>query len=273
MHIDFGFILGIMPGGAFSLEKDGPFKLTAEMVDLMGGLESPNYQTFRQLFLDGMRAVRREYVKVRATQRSIMGMRCLCRVLTACMIVRSQLLSLLHLTVADSPFPCFQSQSPGSCCSDALLAPLAAYGACRDSHLLRSHTLDRRCAPHLSPPTVPRTQRRRRIDAHPAPRGQELQQLGHAAVRQVPALDERHPALTSPPHAYKRSHSLISSYSLVLSCAQQPQSPSPSERVPKSLRASSRPAAAFLLTRALSLLLHDCAVAVATASLCTTNAH
>lgn len=66
MHIDFGFILGIMPGGAFSLEQDCPFKLTVEMVDVMGGLESKNYRTFREHFVGAMLAVRREYVKVRA---------------------------------------------------------------------------------------------------------------------------------------------------------------------------------------------------------------
>lgn len=65
MHIDFGFILGIAPGGAFSLEKDVAFKLTIEMVELMGGHESEHYQMFRQLFLDGMLAARREYIKVR----------------------------------------------------------------------------------------------------------------------------------------------------------------------------------------------------------------
>jgi phosphatidylinositol kinase/protein kinase (PI-3 family) len=33
IHIDFGFILSIAPGGAFSLES-APFKLTAEMMGL-----------------------------------------------------------------------------------------------------------------------------------------------------------------------------------------------------------------------------------------------
>lgn len=64
MHIDFGFILGIAPGGAFSLEKDAAFKLTVEMVELMGGQESEHFQRFRQRFLEGMLAVRREYIKV-----------------------------------------------------------------------------------------------------------------------------------------------------------------------------------------------------------------
>ncbi|KAF1330100.1 Phosphatidylinositol kinase, partial [Globisporangium splendens] len=56
IHIDFGFMLGIAPGGAFSLEKDCPFKLTNEMVELMGGDESRGFKRFRQLFLEGMLA-------------------------------------------------------------------------------------------------------------------------------------------------------------------------------------------------------------------------
>lgn len=64
MHIDFGFMLGIAPGGAFSLERDCPFKLTTELVELMGGDESKGFKTFRRLFLDGVLAARREYIKV-----------------------------------------------------------------------------------------------------------------------------------------------------------------------------------------------------------------
>lgn len=40
VHIDFGFILGHAPGGRFSLER-APFKLTAEMANVMGGMNSP----------------------------------------------------------------------------------------------------------------------------------------------------------------------------------------------------------------------------------------
>jgi hypothetical protein len=36
IHIDFGFVLGIAPGGSFSLET-APFKLTPEMVEVRGG--------------------------------------------------------------------------------------------------------------------------------------------------------------------------------------------------------------------------------------------
>ncbi|CAN0480931.1 unnamed protein product, partial [Ectocarpus sp. 12 AP-2014] len=39
IHIDFGFILGMAPGGNFALENC-PFKLPTEYVDVMGGLES-----------------------------------------------------------------------------------------------------------------------------------------------------------------------------------------------------------------------------------------
>ncbi|CAI5741131.1 unnamed protein product [Peronospora destructor] len=35
VHIDFGFVLGIAPGNTFSLET-APFKLTPEMVEIMG---------------------------------------------------------------------------------------------------------------------------------------------------------------------------------------------------------------------------------------------
>ena len=36
--IDFGWILGIAPGGAVSVEASVPFKLTTEMVEVMGGV-------------------------------------------------------------------------------------------------------------------------------------------------------------------------------------------------------------------------------------------
>ncbi|DBA03663.1 TPA: hypothetical protein N0F65_006842, partial [Lagenidium giganteum] len=84
LHIDFGFMFGTAPGGAFSLE-DAPFKLTLEMVDIMGGLHSQGFETFKRLLLEGFMATRREYIK---------------------------LLSLVHLTLTDSSFPCFQHQTP-----------------------------------------------------------------------------------------------------------------------------------------------------------------
>ncbi|KAI3633738.1 hypothetical protein MIR68_008685 [Amoeboaphelidium protococcarum] len=47
IHIDFGFIFDIVPGGIkFELS---PFKLTKEMVDIMGGRDSDDYQKFVEL--------------------------------------------------------------------------------------------------------------------------------------------------------------------------------------------------------------------------------
>lgn len=45
IHIDFGFLLGIAPGGSFSIET-APFKLTSEMSDAMGSVHSDTYKIF-----------------------------------------------------------------------------------------------------------------------------------------------------------------------------------------------------------------------------------
>jgi phosphatidylinositol 4-kinase len=64
IHIDFGFMFGIAQGGAFSLEE-APFKLTQELVEIMGGIHSEGYQEFKKLFLQGFLLARNEYIKVR----------------------------------------------------------------------------------------------------------------------------------------------------------------------------------------------------------------
>lgn len=79
IHIDFGFILGIAPGGMFSVE-DAPFKLTKEMVDVMGGLGSPGYKHFRH---------------------------CLCEGFVVLQKYHSEIAALLQTTGQHSPFPCF----------------------------------------------------------------------------------------------------------------------------------------------------------------------
>lgn len=58
IHIDFGFILDIAPGGVgFSMES--PFKLTTEMLQVMGGKdESPYFAWFRELCIQGFLACR-----------------------------------------------------------------------------------------------------------------------------------------------------------------------------------------------------------------------
>ena len=46
MHIDFGFVLGITPGGNMGFEK-APFKLTREMIQLMDGPHSSTFHRYR----------------------------------------------------------------------------------------------------------------------------------------------------------------------------------------------------------------------------------
>lgn len=57
IHIDFGFVFGVAPGGSFSLEMFTPFKLTEEMLDVMGGLRSPLFSEFVTLFCCGFIAL------------------------------------------------------------------------------------------------------------------------------------------------------------------------------------------------------------------------
>ncbi|KAG6574431.1 phosphatidylinositol kinase (PIK-I) [Phytophthora cinnamomi] len=78
VHIDFGFVLGIAPGNTFSLET-APFKLTPEMVEVMGG---EGFDRYRQLVAQGLLALHLE---------------------------APQLLSLVYLSSKDSSFPCFQA--------------------------------------------------------------------------------------------------------------------------------------------------------------------
>lgn len=85
LHIDFGFILSIAPGGAFSLET-APFKLTEEMVAVMGGLQSPLFKDFVSAFIKG-------FIALQANSSYLMD--CL------------DLLTVQGM----SPFPCFLGKS------------------------------------------------------------------------------------------------------------------------------------------------------------------
>lgn len=57
IHIDFGFIFNTSPAGNLGFEKAG-FKLTKEMVKIMGGLESEAYEHFVELAIRGFLAAR-----------------------------------------------------------------------------------------------------------------------------------------------------------------------------------------------------------------------
>ncbi|DBA02985.1 TPA: hypothetical protein N0F65_003173 [Lagenidium giganteum] len=80
IHIDFGFILGIAPGGMFSIE-DAPFKLTCEMVEIMGGIDSPGYALYSNLLCKGLLSLQK---------------------------YQSEIAALLQTTGQHSPFPCFE---------------------------------------------------------------------------------------------------------------------------------------------------------------------
>lgn len=52
VHIDFGFLLSNSPGGNMEFEK-APFKLTNEMVQVMGGAKSGAFKLFKKLCVQG----------------------------------------------------------------------------------------------------------------------------------------------------------------------------------------------------------------------------
>ena len=58
IHIDFGFILGISPGGNMNFEN-APFKMTRDYVNLMGGVDSAIFCYFKSLFLRGLFVARK----------------------------------------------------------------------------------------------------------------------------------------------------------------------------------------------------------------------
>lgn len=59
LHIDFGFILNHSPGGWIKFENV-PFKLTNEFIEIIGGVQSWQFQRFRKLCANGFLALRRK---------------------------------------------------------------------------------------------------------------------------------------------------------------------------------------------------------------------
>ncbi|DAZ96947.1 TPA: hypothetical protein N0F65_012050 [Lagenidium giganteum] len=84
VHIDFGFILGIAPGGRFSMET-APFKLTAEMVEAMGGTQSEYFKAYVILLIQGFLALQQH---------------------------ADTILMMIAIMAQDSSCPCFLSQNP-----------------------------------------------------------------------------------------------------------------------------------------------------------------
>ena len=78
IHIDYGYILGISPGGNLGFET-AAFKITADMIALMGGQGSGPYELFVDLVVKG-------FLVARGVMDPIMD---------------------IVLSVADSGLPCF----------------------------------------------------------------------------------------------------------------------------------------------------------------------
>ena len=58
VHIDFGFVFGLAPGKAFSMELRVPWKLNKEMVAVMGGLQSKHYTRYVELCVKALACAR-----------------------------------------------------------------------------------------------------------------------------------------------------------------------------------------------------------------------
>ena len=61
IQIDFGFFLSNAPGGEF---EKAPFKLTDEVIEVIGGINSKYFQIFRKLMWKGMIAIAKHYEKI-----------------------------------------------------------------------------------------------------------------------------------------------------------------------------------------------------------------
>lgn len=57
IHIDFGFVFGLAPGKQFSMEKS-PWKLTEEMVDVVGGRDSAYFREYTELCVQALQVAR-----------------------------------------------------------------------------------------------------------------------------------------------------------------------------------------------------------------------
>lgn len=62
IHIDFGYILTISPRNLGF--ETSPFKLTSELIEVMGGLNSETFANFRELLFNGMLAVRKHHKRI-----------------------------------------------------------------------------------------------------------------------------------------------------------------------------------------------------------------
>ncbi|UZJ54855.1 hypothetical protein CBS101457_004175 [Exobasidium rhododendri] len=62
IHIDFGYMLGISPGGVGF--EAAPFKMPQEYLDILGGADSPKFSEFKALVRQGFRDVRKHAERI-----------------------------------------------------------------------------------------------------------------------------------------------------------------------------------------------------------------
>ena len=63
IHIDFGFMLSNAPGKGIKFEK-APFKITDEMLELIGGINSDNFKEYRKRLFKGYFAIYENFQKI-----------------------------------------------------------------------------------------------------------------------------------------------------------------------------------------------------------------
>ena len=63
IHIDFGFMLSNAPGKGIKFEK-APFKITDEMLELIGGINSDNFKEYRKRLFKGYFAIYDNFEKI-----------------------------------------------------------------------------------------------------------------------------------------------------------------------------------------------------------------
>jgi len=63
MHIDFGFLISNAPGKGLKFEN-APFKLSEELVEVLGDQDSDNFKRFRHLMIDGFKALHENADKI-----------------------------------------------------------------------------------------------------------------------------------------------------------------------------------------------------------------
>ncbi len=63
LHIDFGFLLSNAPGKGIKFEQ-APFKLTEQMVEVMGGINSKCFKNFREQMRLGFMAIQEHADKI-----------------------------------------------------------------------------------------------------------------------------------------------------------------------------------------------------------------